>query len=252
LQDFWTFVIPAVKQQYTDFMFIAESYWDTEPALISQGFDFCYDKKYYDFLKQGAERSMHHILEMAPYQDKLLRFLENHDESRAAGIFSNEQNKALALASLTLPGARLLHDGQLEGRKVKVPVFLSRRQEETENKDLKLYYLQLLKILKFDARRKGKWSVCGLSGWPDNQTFQNLLAWEWKSDHENLLIVINLGDQPAQAHVKSGFHYLPGRTYQLFDVISGELYRRDGDEMIAPGLYVVLKGWGVHALSIEH
>jgi len=169
-----------------------------------------------------------------------------------SSCFSAGRHKALALASLTLPGIRLLHDGQLEGRKVKVPVFLSRRQEEPENTELKLFYLQLLKILQSDAICNGKWSACTASGWPDNQSCQSLLAWEWLDNQENLLIVINLSDQPAQAIVKSSYSYLQGRTYQLFDILSGELYRRDGEEMNDPGLYVVLKAWGVHTLSIEH
>jgi hypothetical protein len=181
-----------------------------------------------------------------------LRFLENHDEPRAAGLFSAEQEKALALASLTLPGAKLFHDGQLGGRKVKVPVFLSRRQEETEDKELKLFYRQLLKILRFDEIRSGQWSFCEVSGWPDNQSCRNLLAWEWLSETENLLIAVNLSDLPAQALVKSGYQYISGKTYQLFDSLSGELYRRDGDEMTDPGIYVVLPPWGAHTLSIEH
>ena len=250
--DFWNFIIPAVKEQFPAFNFMAESYWDTEQALISQGFDYCYDKRYYDDLKEGAEKSWHHIAETAPYQEKLLRFLENHDEPRAAGLYEADRHKALAVASLTLPGAKLVHDGQLTGRKVKVPVFLSRRIHELENNDIRKFYVQLLKMLRFEAVREGKWSACGISGWPDNQSCRNLLAWEWVSEHESLIIVVNLSDQPAQALIRSGYSWLPGRTYQLFDVTSGELYRRDGDEMTEPGLYVVLQKWGVHALSIEH
>ncbi len=251
-QDFWNLAIPAVKKQFPGFLFIAESYWDTEPALISQGFDFCYDKRYYDFLKEGAEKSALHLSAMTTYQSRLLRFLENHDEPRAASLFTPEKIYALALSFLTLPGARLLHDGQLEGRTVKVPVFLSRRKEEPANEQMRAVYLQLLKILKFEAVCKGKWSLCEVSGWPDNQSCLNLLAWEWLGDTENLLIVINLSDQPAQAHVKSGYTYSTGGTYQLFDVVSGELFRRDGDEMNDPGLYVVLHKWGAHAFHIEH
>ncbi|NTV83727.1 MAG: alpha-amylase, partial [Bacteroidales bacterium] len=252
VQDFWDLVIPAVKKQFPDFIFIAESYWDMEQALISQGFDFCYDKRYYDDLKEGAGRSIQHISDVTPFQHKLLRFLENHDEPRAAALYDFERQRALALASLTLPGARLLHDGQISGRKIKVPVFLSRRADEKPNADIRKFYLQLLKLLRFEAIRKGKWSACVVSGWPDNQSCQNLLAWEWVSEHESLMIVVNLSDQPSQALIKSSIEYRPGRTYQLYDVTSGELYRRDGEEMTDPGLYVVLKGWGVHSLSIEH
>lgn len=250
--DFWNYVIPEVKKQFPDFIFLAEAYWDTEPALLNQGFDFCYDKKYYDYLILGADKLRYHIIEMVPIQNKMLRFLENHDETRAAGLFDPFRHKALALAALTLPGATLVHDGQLSGRTVKVPVFLNRRLDEPENADLSKFYRQLLKMLHFDPVRKGKWSVCEVSGWPDNQSCQNLLAWEWNGEHESMMFVINMSDQPSQAHVISRFRFIPGRTYQLFDVISGELYRRDGEEMTDPGLYVVLKPWGMHAFSIEH
>jgi hypothetical protein len=251
-KDFWITVIPGIKKQFPDFIFIAEAYWDTEAAMIDQGFDFCYDKQYTDYLKENAEKSLEHLTKMMPLQEKLLRFLENHDEPRAAQLFSFVRHKALALASLTLPGATLIHDGQLEGRTVKVPVFLSRRQDEPENALLKSFYLQLLKILRFDPVCNGKWSMCGISGWPDNRTCDNLLCWEWLCDHENLLIIVNLSDQASQAIVKSSYSYLPGRTYQLFDVISGVLYNRDGDEMNNPGLFVGLQEWGVHAFIIEH
>jgi glycosidase len=251
-KDFWDLVIPAVKSKHPNFIFIAEAYWETEPALISQGFDLCYDKRFYDYLKEGAGKARHHLADMLHYQENLLRFLENHDEPRAAGLFEEQRNMALALASMTLPGAKLIHDGQMEGRTVKVPVFLTRRRNEQDNQTLMKFYALLLKILHYDAVKKGSWSPCPLSGWHDNQSCQNMMAWEWVCDHENLMIVINLSDQPSQARVKSSYPYIPGRTYQLFDVISGELYRRDGEELTEPGLYVVLKGWGAHTLSIEH
>jgi hypothetical protein len=200
----------------------------------------------------GAEKSRQRLIECAPINDRLLRFLENHDERRAANLFSTERHKALALAALTQPGARLLHDGQIEGRKVRVPVFLSRRQNEPENMYLKEYYRKLLTILKSEAIRNGKWSVCDVSGWYDNQSCLNLLVWEWIGEHENLLFIVNLSDQPAQALIRSSYSYLAGRTYQLFDVISGELFIRDSDEMNEPGLFVGLQAWGAHSFNIEH
>lgn len=249
-QDFWASAILEIKQQFPGFIFIAESYWDTEPDLLNQGFDFCYDKRYYDYLKEGAEKPRQHLMEMMPIQEKLMRFLENHDEQRAASLFCIDRHKALALASLTLPGARLLHDGQFEGRMIKVPVFLSRRQNELENPDLKMFYRQLLKILQSDAIRNGRWSACEVSGWPDNLSYLNLLAWEWLGNHENLLFVINLNDQPSQGLVKSSHSYLPGRTFQLSDVISGEVFDRRGEELNVQGLYIGLEAWGTHTFLI--
>jgi len=33
------------------------------------------------------------------------------------------------------------------------------------------------------------------------------------------------------------------------DVMSGEVFKRSGDEMITPGLYVELDAWGFHFLK---
>ena len=57
----------------------------------------------------------------------LLRFLENHDEPRAAATLPVERERAAAVAIATLPGATLWHEGQFEGRRVRLPVFLARR-----------------------------------------------------------------------------------------------------------------------------
>ena len=51
--DYWPAVIPAVRQDHPDFLFMAEAYWDLEWALQQQGFDYCYDKRLYDRLVHG-------------------------------------------------------------------------------------------------------------------------------------------------------------------------------------------------------
>jgi hypothetical protein len=61
------------------------------------GFDYRYDKKPYDRLKQGpAENVRLHLCAALTYQDKLLRFIENHDEPRAATTFPSAKLRAVA------------------------------------------------------------------------------------------------------------------------------------------------------------
>jgi hypothetical protein len=40
-----------------------------------------------------------------------------------------------------------------------------------------------------------------------------------------------------------------GRTWRLRDLLSGDEYERDGDEMTDPGLFVDLPPWGYHVLE---
>ena len=102
-----------------------------EYALQQQGFSYCYDKRLYDRLVHEGADSVHgHLTADTGYQDGLLRFIENHDEPRAASTFPSGKARAAAVATLSQTGARLVHEGQLDGRRVQLPVFLGRRPEE--------------------------------------------------------------------------------------------------------------------------
>src|SRR5215471_9980803 len=143
--EYWSEVIPTVRANYPDFLFIAEAYWDREWELQQLGFDYCYDKRLYDRLEHGDPESVRLHLSADPaYQAKLVRFIENHDEPRAAAIFSCGKEEAAALTAATVPGARLFHEGQFEGRRVRPPVFLGRRPEERPNEEWQSFYERLL------------------------------------------------------------------------------------------------------------
>ena len=89
-EDYWPTVIPAVRDAHPGFRFIAEAYWDLEWALQQQGFDFCYDKRLYDRLVAGEARQIRpHLSADRQYQQRLVRFIENHDEPRAAAVFDD-------------------------------------------------------------------------------------------------------------------------------------------------------------------
>jgi glycosidase len=250
--DYWREVIPSIKARWPEFLFIAEAYWDLEWELQQQGFDYCYDKRLYDRLEHGdAEAVRLHLLADLAYQQRLVRFIENHDEPRAAATFSPEKSRAAAVVALTLPGARLLHEGQMEGFRVRLPVFLGRRSEEPVDADLVGFYRRLLAALNRPAFRDGRWQLCERSGWPDNPTWQRILAWCWARDDERYLIVVNLADQPAQARVEVPWEALPGRAWRLIDVLSGDGFERSGDEMRDVGLYVALAPWSTHFLRVS-
>jgi len=250
--DYWREVIPAIKGRWPEFLFIAEAYWDLEWELQQQGFDYCYDKRLYDRLEHSdAEAVRLHLLADPSYQQRLVRFIENHDEPRAAATFAPDKNRAAVVVALTLPGARLLHEGQLEGCRVRLPVFLGRRPEEPVDDGLVAFYRQLLGALGSCAFRDGQWQLCERTGWPDNPTWRDILAWCWDAGGERYLIVVNLSDRPAQARVQVPWDDLRGRTWQLVDALSGEGFERSGDEMRGVGLFVALAPWFAHFLRLS-
>ena len=245
--DYWTTTIAAIKSRQREFRFIAEAYWDLEWELQQQGFDYCYDKKLYDRMEHGdAESVRQHLLADRSYQDRMVRFIENHDEPRAAAAFASGKGRASAVAILTLPGAKLLHEGQFEGAKVRLPVFLARRPAEPPDHDLRAFYEHLLQATRGEVFRNGEWSPCEASGWPDNQSCRDVLGWCWVKDDQRCLVVIHFGEGAAQARIHLPWDELRGRTWRLEDGLSGEVYDRSGDEMRDAGLYVDLGPWQCH------
>ena len=248
--EYWVEVIPAIKQPHPGFVFIAEAYWDLEWELQQKGFDFCYDKRLYDRLEQeNAESVRLHLCADPAYQNKLLRFLENHDEPRAASAFSPAKERTAAVVTSTLTGARMFHEGQFEGRRVRLPVFLGRRPAEPVDPKLLDFYRKLLAGINHLVFREGEWNLCERSGWPDNQSCQNIVAWRWNMGEERCVIVVNLSDSPAQARVQVGWNDLRGQSWSLTDQLSGINFERSGDEMATSGLYVDLPPWGYHFLD---
>jgi len=94
---FWPFAIQSVREKEPGFCFMAEVYWDMEWTMQQQGFDYAYDKRLYDRLREGHARPVReHFYATPDYQDRLARFLENHDEQRAAASFDIQNHEAAA------------------------------------------------------------------------------------------------------------------------------------------------------------
>ncbi|WP_369244743.1 alpha-amylase family glycosyl hydrolase [Streptomyces sp. R41] len=252
-EDFWPYVIPRVRESHPDLLFVAEAYWDLEWALQQQGFDHCYDKRLYDrLLHEGADSVRPHLLADLGHQRGLVRFLENHDEPRAAAAMSPERERAAAVTVATLPGATLWHEGQFEGRRVRPPVFLSRRPEEPVDKELLAFHHRLLASVASSGMRKGgEWRLLDCTGWPDNPSHDNLVAWCWTTGSARHLVVVNLSDQPAQGRIRLPWTDLRGRPCHLTELLTEQTYEREGDELVDPGLYVDLEGRHWHVVAVR-
>ena len=250
--EYWSALIPAVRAEHPDFLFIAEAYWDLEWALQQQGFDFCYDKRLYDRLEHGeAEVVRLHLCADGAYQRKLLRFVENHDEPRAAATFAGAKARAAAVVALTQCGARLVHEGQLEGRRVRLPVFLGRRPAEKPDDALRAFYRHLLQASADPLFHQGEWQLCERTGWTDNASYQRIVAWCWRLGDARYLVAVNLADTPSQAQVRLPWDELAGRSWRLDDELAGTTFEREGNTICESGLYVALQGWGCHLLRLR-
>lgn len=250
--EYWEELIPAVQRTNPGFIFLAEAYWDMEWTLQQQGFDYCYDKRLYDRLEHGTPEGIKlHLTADTGYQDKLVRFIENHDEPRAAALFTPEKERALAVVIATLPGARIFHEGQFEGRKVRLPVFLARRPAEPVDECLQGFYGKLLESISDPLFHDGMWQLLSVNGWTDNESYANLITWSWEYESSRFLSVVNLSCERAEGKIRLIWDDLRGQTWRLADPLSGESFDRNGDELLDSGLYVNLPPWGYHFLKFN-
>ena len=247
---YWPEIIDTVRRAKPEFLFVAEAYWDRELALQQQGFDHCYDKRLYDRITTGAAASTvaEHLTSDTTYQTRLLRFLENHDEPRAASVLDPAHHRAAAVATLTQCGARLVHDGQTRGWRTHLPVFLGRFPDEPEDLDLDAFYGRLLLALRDPTFREGEWRLCHTSGWEGNDTASQIVSWCWTAD-SRWLVVVNLGADSAAARVAAPWPDLRARTVLLHDPTQDVSFERSGDDL-NDGLYVELRGWGWHLFHV--
>ena len=253
--DYWPTIVPQVRESHPDFMFVAEVYWNKEYEILQQGFDFAYDKIFYDRVLEGNVPNLRaHLVASIDYQQHMMRFVENHDEPRAFDKLAHDKSFAAATLICTLPGACLLHDGQFTGRLVKLPVQISRQADEKIHQDLFDYYMKLLKETRDPIYQQGQWYLFELNpaGETDG-THQNLLAYGWRFENQDYrLIVVNITATEAFARLPLGFWgEVAGHTWTLHDVSDGSSYDRPGDEMIEPGLFIELKPFESHIFRFE-
>lgn len=253
--EFWPNTIKQIKAAYPGFLFMAEVYWNMEFELQQQGFDFTYDKMLYDRLIGSPARDVRvHLIAAIEYQKRLVRFVENHDEPRAYAKFGAEKGRAAAVIVSTLPGATLLHDGQLRGRSAKLPVQIRRQPAESFDEKLFEFYMRLLTETRHPIYQNGKWRLFNpFPAWHGNHTYDNLAAFGWNQDQSDYrLVVVNLSNSQSQALINlSPWHGIGGHNWALDDRLNGHTYTRNGDSMVHPGLYIDLKPYEAHIFAFE-
>jgi glycosidase len=253
-QPFWPDAIRRVREQVPGFCFMAEVYWDLEWALQQQGFDYTYDKCLYDRLREGHARPVReHFWATPDYQNKLARFLENHDEPRAAATFTDDVHRAAAVITFLSPGMRFYHQGQFEGRRKRISPHLVRAPKETPNPGLEIFYHKLLEILRRPAVRGGQWQLLDcVPAWEGNDSSGQFIAFLWRDAAGAwLLTAVNYSDRPAQCYVRLPFEELAGRQWRLRDLLGREVYHRDGSDLSTRGLYLNVPAWQSHVFEVR-
>jgi hypothetical protein len=252
--EFWTEAISTVRKSLPDFLFIAEAYWNLEWELQQLEFNYTYDKTLYDrLLHEGAGAVRDHLRAEVEYQKHSLRFIENHDEPRAARAFTSDSwQYAAATVAATVPGMVMFHEGQLDGRTVRVPVQLTRRPAEVCAARTRAFYERLLSIVSSPVIRKGTWQMLMSKGaWHDNYTWQNFLAFWWHHAADgHRLIVVNYAPLSGQCYIDLPLDLIKGHTLEFRDLMGEAVYARDRAGLASKGMYFDLPAYGIHIFEV--
>jgi hypothetical protein len=253
IEPFWPGAIQAVKAAHPDFTFLAEVYWDLEWEMLQNGFDYTYDKRLYDRLREGAAHPVReHLSAEVDFQAHQARFLENHDEARAAAAFSLPMHQAAALLTYATPGLRFFHQGQFEGATRHLPMQLCRATTEKPNHNLQVFYNRLLKTLRRPVLREGSWRLLDCQpAWEGNWTWDQFVGFAWESPLARLVGVVNYGEVQGQTYLRLPFADLNEGVWRLKDLFGSVVYERDGWDLAGRGLYLDLPAWGYHLFELK-
>ena len=254
-EEFWAGAIADVKERTPEFVFLAEAYWGLEGRLQELGFDYTYDKPVYDCLTGRRPRDLQRHL-LALDLERLARgahFLENHDEPRVATLLTPEEHRAAALVTLGLPGMRLLHEGELAGARLRLPVQLGRRPPEPTDRERAAQYQSLLVALADSAVGRGEGRLLTpRPAWAHNPTAENFVVVQWREHAREFdLVVVNLAPHRGQCRVALEIPGRGERNWCLRDRLGPERWERAGSELAGPGLYLDLPAHGAQVFQCK-
>ena len=252
--EFWEETVTAVRKRFPHFLFIAEAYWNLEWRLQQLGFDYTYDKILYDrLLREGAGAVREHLKGEMDFQRHSLRFVENHDEPRAARALPSEAwHFAAATVAATVPGMVLFNDGEFEGRTIRIPLQLRRRPEEPLSPRLSAFYRRLVVCIDDPVFRQGDWQLLNVrAAWHDNITWQNFLAFWWQRKSDDFrLVVVNYAPHNGQSYVELPIDRLKASPVEFHDLMGDATYVRERSGIEMKGMYFDLPGYAIHLFRV--
>jgi hypothetical protein len=246
-QEFWAQAI----NQVPDLIYIAEAYWDTEWTLQQLGFDFVYDKKLYDRIKSGYAYDVYlHLTAGIDFQQKLVRFIENHDEPRSLTAFGKHKAMAAAVLFATLPGLKLFFHGQMEGKKMRLPLQIRRTRPELIDPEIKAFYDKLLPLANEEIFHTGMFQLKPVLSQSDD-TFRNLIAYTWKSGDSFRLVIVNLSQHPSCGRISLQDDVSESHTYSFIEWSSRQRFVQAGKLIAHPGLSFDLNEYQAQVWKID-
>jgi Alpha amylase, catalytic domain len=257
----WGYLLRGLKAPATEFWgeahravpeltLLAEAYWGTEGRLLDLGFSYAYDKGMYDAVRDmrisDVRNQLNHSIEA---QGRFAHFLENHDEARCVTVFGKQRLPSAAALMGTLPGMRLYHQGELEGYAIHLPITLRTAAPQPADPDIEALFAKILQVTKEGAFHEGTWALLPVTQERD-ETYANLIAYEWRLGSSWRVIIINLAGEASQGWVHFGDRALNANEYIFHDEWDDAKYWRGSEGLRSEGLFVRKDAFQAHIFDV--
>ena len=212
--DFWENARREVSKIKPDTIWIAEA---ETPDLLVNAFDLDYSWANHGIMTQVLQgnlpaseirRNWEKQKAELPKNSLLMRFSDNHDEERAIARFGERGAIAAQALAFTLDGVPMFYNGMEVGDTTesgapalfeKLPInwgFVERRQEFPK------FYKEMIELRKNSpALRRGDLT------WLKNSDESKILTFKKASGNEEVLIAINMSNQPFFGSVEANGNY---------------------------------------------
>jgi hypothetical protein len=162
-------------------------------------------------------------------------------------------HEAAAILTFLSPGLRFFHQGQLQGRRKRISPHLVRAPDEPVNKNLELFYSKLLEILHQSVFRNGNWQLLDCNtAWDGNWSNDNYISFSWQgAGDEKMVVAVNYSNFQSQCYIKLPYQDIGTGSWVFNDLISGNIYEREGADLQANGLYLDESAWKTYVFTVN-
>ena len=212
--DFWEETVKELKQIKPDIYMLAE--WE-DPALQVKAFHSTYDWTLYHLLKdirkgkKAASMAPEWVEEKRSFypQNALpLRFIENHDEERAAKVFGKKGFKPFAAFIFSIYGVPLIYNGQEWGETEK-PTLFDKVEIDWKNQDSGIldFYRKLIRLRREQPALRSKHLTILKNDLPNKvmsflkRAGKSQLAVVLNTGGEEIVVTLDKGTIPAAARL---------------------------------------------------